>query len=109
MSIVLCHINALIDGTARGFDPQGVGQDSVVVIRHEQQVFAYRNACPHLDTPLAWRKDAYLNTARDRIVCFAHGALFEIQTGRCVLGPCLGQSLPVLKVIVDDDGMIHLQ
>ncbi|WP_368738155.1 Rieske (2Fe-2S) protein [Pseudomonas sp. SbOxS1] len=106
---MLCHINALIEGTARGFDPHGIGQDSVVVILHEQQVFAYRNACPHLDTPLAWRKDAYLNAAQDRIVCFAHGALFEIRTGRCVLGPCLGQSLHVLQVIVDDDGMIHLQ
>nr|WP_257230279.1 Rieske (2Fe-2S) protein [Pseudomonas sp. SbOxS1] len=99
----------MIEGTARGFDPHGIGQDSVVVILHEQQVFAYRNACPHLDTPLAWRKDAYLNAAQDRIVCFAHGALFEIRTGRCVLGPCLGQSLHVLQVIVDDDGMIHLQ
>ena len=38
-------------------------------------------------------KDAYLNAARDRIVCAAHGAQFDIATGICTLGPCLGQRL----------------
>jgi nitrite reductase/ring-hydroxylating ferredoxin subunit len=42
---------------------------------------------------MAWRRDAYLNAAGDRIVCAAHGALFEIDTGLCVLGPCLGEQL----------------
>ena len=30
-----------------------------------------------------------------------HGALFEIDTGRCVAGPCTGQSLKPVNVYVD--------
>jgi nitrite reductase/ring-hydroxylating ferredoxin subunit len=105
---VLCHLDDLADGTSRGFDPDACGQDSVIVVRRHGLAHVYRNACPHLDTPLAWRKDAYLNGARDHIACFAHGALFDIATGVCVLGPCLGQHLPALAFHVDAGGYIVL-
>jgi nitrite reductase/ring-hydroxylating ferredoxin subunit len=52
---------------------------------------------------MAWRKDAYLNADRDRIVCSAHGALFDIVTGVCILGPCIGQALQPLRLTVRDD------
>ncbi|HDS1733464.1 TPA: Rieske (2Fe-2S) protein [Pseudomonas putida] len=106
--VTLCHIDELPDGQSCGFDPHHCGQDSVLVVRRGGQVHVYRNACPHHDTPLAWRKDAYLNAARDRIICFAHGAQFEIETGRCVLGPCLGQCLAALPFFVDEEGKLLL-
>lgn len=98
----------LVDGASRGFDPGATGQDTVFVVRRGEHVFVYRNACPHHDTPLAWRKDAYLNKAQDHIVCFAHGALFEVSTGLCVLGPCLGQRLQALTFHVNEQRMIFL-
>jgi nitrite reductase/ring-hydroxylating ferredoxin subunit len=53
---------------------------------------------------MAWRKDEYLNAARDRIVCAAHGAQFDIATGVCTLGPCLGQRLePVVLCVRDNE------
>jgi nitrite reductase/ring-hydroxylating ferredoxin subunit len=106
--LTLCRLDDLSDGTSRGFDPEGQGQDTVIVVRQSGQVFVYRNACPHLDTPLAWRKDAYLNGAKDYIVCFAHGALFAIETGKCVLGPCMGQYLPTLTFHINKSGFIVL-
>jgi nitrite reductase/ring-hydroxylating ferredoxin subunit len=57
---------------------------------------------------MAWRKDAYLNAARDRIVCGAHGAQFQIHTGLCTLGPCMGQSLTPVALCIHDDGEVHL-
>ena len=105
---VLCHWDDLAEGTSRGFDPAACGQDSVIVVRQHGRVHVYGNACPHLDTPLAWRKDEYLNGTRDHIACFAHGALFDIATGECVLGPCLGQRLPALAYHVDARGYIVL-
>lgn len=57
---------------------------------------------------MAWRKDAYLNAAGDRIVCAAHGALFEPDTGLCVQGPCLGQRLQALPFVVDALGELVL-
>lgn len=48
---------------------------------------ASADARPHQGTPMAWRKDAYLDAAGERIVCAAHGAQFEIDSGLCTLGP----------------------
>ena len=57
---------------------------------------------------MAWRKDAYLNAAGDRIVCAAHGAQFEVDTGRCTLGPCLGESLTPVRLHILPDGEVHI-
>jgi nitrite reductase/ring-hydroxylating ferredoxin subunit len=71
-------------------------------------LFAYDDACPHHGTPMAWRRHAYLNGARDRIVCAAHGAQFEIDTGRCTLGPCLGEHLRPVTLTVHRNGEVHI-
>lgn len=96
---MLCRLNDIPDGGSRGFDPYSQGGDTLFVVRQGNKVYAYRDACPHLGgTPMAWRKDAYLNKAGDRIVCSAHGAQFAIDSGVCTLGPCLGQSLEPVDV-----------
>ena len=55
---------------------------------------------------MAWRTNAYLNAAGDRIVCASHGAEFEIETGRCVHGAALGQSLEPAPIEATADGAI---
>lgn len=104
----LCHLNELPDGGARGFDPRAEGRDTVFVVRHGGTLRAWVNACPHYGTPLAWRKDTYLNADGDRIVCAAHGALFDIDTGLCTLGPCLGDRLTAQPLALHDNGEVHL-
>ncbi|HEU4460047.1 MAG TPA: Rieske (2Fe-2S) protein [Methylibium sp.] len=91
------------EGGARGYAEAGV-----FVVRHRGRLHAYLDACPHYgDTPLAWRRDAYLDAAGRRIVCAAHGAQFEIASGRCILGPCLGQSLTAVPIRVNAAGDIE--
>lgn len=90
---MLCRLDELPESGSRGFDPEGRGQNSVFAVRRAGAVHVYADSCPHHGTPLAWRRHAYLNAAGDRIVCSAHGAQFEIETGICVLGPCLGDQL----------------
>ena len=109
MTMRLCHIDQLPDGASRGFDPHQVGQDTVLVVRQGQRLYAYADACPHHDTPMAWSKVAYLYASGDRIVCAAHGARFEIDTGLCTLGPCLGQSLTPIPVRLEASGDVHIQ
>lgn len=105
----LCRLDELPDGDSRGFDPLGTGQDTVFVVRQGDTAYAYRDACPHYgSTPMAWRKDAYLNADRTRIVCSAHGAQFNITSGACTLGPCLGQSLTREPLVLTETGEIHL-
>lgn len=93
---VLCRLDDLPDGGALGFDPEACGQSTVFAVRRGEGLRVYADRCPHHGTPMAWRRDAYLNAAGDRIVCAAHGALFEIDSGLCVLGPCLGDHLQAL-------------
>lgn len=105
----LCHQQELAEGQARGFDPEQRGQDGLLLVRHQGRLHAWRNACPHVDgAPLAWRKDAYLSADGRHIVCYAHGARFDIETGQCIAGPALGQSLTRLPLHLHHDGEVHL-
>jgi nitrite reductase/ring-hydroxylating ferredoxin subunit len=102
----LCHPGDIAEGTARGFDPTGSGRDTLFVVRRNG-LHAWRNQCPHWDnTSMAWRKDAFLNRDGTRIVCAAHGAQFEIDTGLCTLGPCIGDSLTRVALITSEDGTL---
>lgn len=106
----LCRLEAIPDGNARGLDPLHAGHDTMLLVRQGRQLYAWLDSCPHISgTPMAWRKDAYLNSARDRIVCSAHGATFDIATGICDLGPCMGQSLTPLRVLLDDNDTIYVE
>jgi nitrite reductase/ring-hydroxylating ferredoxin subunit len=105
--VPLCRLNELRDGASRGFDPEATGQDTVFVVRRGDRVYGYRDACPHWGgVPMAWRKDAYLNADGTRIVCAAHGAQFDVASGTCLLGPCLGQALDPIAVTLGKDGRI---
>jgi nitrite reductase/ring-hydroxylating ferredoxin subunit len=106
---VVCRLSDLKDGQGCGFDPFKKGRDTVFVVRRGNKVHAYLDICPHYGrTPLPWRKDAYLTGDAQYIFCSAHGAIFDIETGACVLGPCLGQSLTSVQVTISDEGEIRL-
>ena len=91
--IRLCRLDELIAGTARGFDPEEVGEDTMFVVRKGDALHAYRNRCPHQGARLEYRKDRFLSADGQRVVCYAHGAHFDLETGVCTEGICLGQSL----------------
>lgn len=105
----LCSLADLPDGQSRGFDPFGAGHDTMFVVRQGEQLHAYLDSCPHwTGTPLPWRRHAYLSGDGSQIVCSAHGARFDIATGACVLGPCLGQSLTPVPLHLSASGDLQL-
>ncbi len=108
----LCQLHELPLGESRGFDPFGAGRDSVFAVRMAmagQGLRVYRNACPHVyGSPLAWRKNEYLDASRSHIVCSGHGALFDIDTGVCTLGPCVGERLQTVENSIDLTGQVFL-
>ena len=107
MVTLLCHIDDLPDGGAKGFQVPGI-RHKVILVRKGVSVFAYLDACPHYSpgTPMAWKTNAYLDGEGKHIACHSHGALFDIETGKCLAGPCLGKSLQVFKVQVDRSGNV---
>ena len=72
------------------------------VVRKGDAVHAYVNHCPHAGFPLNWQPDVFLAPGGGQIRCIMHGALFELETGECVAGPCMGHGLQPLPITVRD-------
>ena len=89
----LCTSQALIEGSSRGFEHNGM---RLLAVRRNGQVYAYKNRCPHRGVPLEWVPDQFLDHSGSLIQCSTHGALFLIESGECIAGPCAGQSLTAL-------------
>ena len=70
----------------------GRDQESIIVHRDGNVLRAWRNRCPHQGRSLDYVPGRFL-LDRGRLVCAAHGACFELEEGRCVAGPCLGDRL----------------
>lgn len=97
------------DGKAVGFDINNSGEDTFFVVRKGAEFFAYTDVCPHYgDTTLPWKRHQYLDSSAQYIVCAAHGALFEIGSGDCIQGPCMGQKLQKIPVEVSSTNEIWI-
>jgi nitrite reductase/ring-hydroxylating ferredoxin subunit len=108
---ILCPLNELRDGASRGFSLPGEapGQSlELFVVRRGSAVYAYRNRCPHTGAPLDWQPDQFLDEHGELIQCALHGALFAVESGLCLRGPCVGKSLQSLSLRISDDGLVTL-
>ena len=106
---VVCRLDELDDPDSRGMTVTQGGQlHDVFVVRQDGQVFGYRNSCPHTGGPLDWVPDRFLNLDRDYIQCATHDALFRLHDGACVVGPCKGDSLAAVPVIIEAGEVIML-
>jgi nitrite reductase/ring-hydroxylating ferredoxin subunit len=101
---VLCRLEDIPDGRARGFLPVN-RDDRVFVVRRGDRIRAYVNSCPHNWRPLDYAQDHFLSADGREIVCYAHGAHFSIDSGECIDGVCIGASLIPVPARVDN-GMI---
>jgi len=105
-SVRLCHIDEVTEGMARGFRTDPSSRQKIIVLRKNGVLHGWLDSCPHYEggTPMAWRTDAYLNGEGTHLACHSHGALFEMETGECVLGPCLGQGLTRVELTLANTG-----
>lgn len=71
-------------------DRLGQTSQGFVLKWHETWV-AYENRCPHWSIPLD--ENALLDQSQQMILCPMHGALFEVDTGSCISGPCMDDHL----------------
>lgn len=64
----------------------------------EGELRAFENRCPHWKTPLNTHGDGVLAKGEAMLICHTHGALFRMEDGYCVSGPCMGDRLEGLEV-----------
>jgi nitrite reductase/ring-hydroxylating ferredoxin subunit len=97
--IRICHLDDLADPDSRAFSL--LHHDTAIegfVVRCGERVTAFVNSCPHTGATLNWNPHQFLDVAGEFIQCSMHGALFRLNDGFCVRGPCVGQSLLSLRV-----------
>jgi len=105
----ICKPDLLSDPGSYGFSVDQNGQSvDGFIIKFDYSYFAYRNSCPHTGSPLDWIEHQFLDADEALIQCAVHDARFIIVSGECISGPCFGESLQTLPIIVQDDG-IYLQ
>ena len=103
MAITLCHVDDIPEGAARGFEVAGT---RVFAVRKRGEIHLYLNRCPHLGIPLDWEPDSFLDAEGLYIRCANHGAIFAIDTGNCIMGPCLGDALWALDFRIEDGAIM---
>ena len=65
------------------------------------------NSCPHQFTSRQRPfPNHFLTEDKKFFVCSGHGARFELATGACVSGPCLGKALDRLRIEETDGAFI---
>lgn len=80
----------------------GGDAESLILYRDGDHVRAWLNICPHAGRRLDWAPGQFLKSKDGLLVCAAHGASFELGRGECVAGPCRGESLRAVDVVVRD-------
>ena len=103
----LCNINDIPDPGSKEFSLT-IGERTVelFVIHKNSAFYAYKNSCPHTGVNLNWQQDQFLNLDNTFIQCSVHNALFEIDSGYCISGPCSGRAMEELKLTIDNDTLL---
>lgn len=100
----LCKQKNLTEDKAQGFTIEQKPENiELLLVRKEGQIYAYKNHCPHLGITLNWQENEFLSPDKTHIECTTHGALFNLDNGHCIIGPCTGQNLQSLKIELRDD------
>lgn len=103
---VLCNFDDIQEDQSKGFT---VNEQRIFAVKKDGRMHVYQNWCPHLGINLEYMPDTFLDREKRYIECANHGALFEVDTGMCVVGPCTGQALrPVAFEIKDNKVIIDL-
>jgi nitrite reductase/ring-hydroxylating ferredoxin subunit len=98
----LGRLDDIPDGGSKGFGPSPGGFTGLFAVRRGEEVRVYVNSCPHIGVPLDWAPDRFLSSDGGHIVCSMHGAEFDIATGVCLRGPCLGDGLEAIMIDIKD-------
>ena len=104
---VLCRLEDVPSPGAKGFEfSNGDTPFRGFVVRRGEELFGYLDVCPHSGWPLAVRDERRLTRERDLLICTVHGALFRIEDGVCVAGPCEARALEPWPVTVRDGAVV---
>jgi nitrite reductase/ring-hydroxylating ferredoxin subunit len=104
---VICPATGIGRGEARSFSLSRINENgeskpfSIFVVRTaDDQYVGYVNVCPHQGAWLNIGDGKFFSDDGQRLKCGRHKAEFEIETGLCVKGPCKGEAIEPLPLVV---------
>lgn len=102
----ICMMEEVPEREARSFELSD--GNTIFVTQRDGAFYAYQNLCPHLQVELEFLENQFLDRDQEYIECSSHGALFVVETGECISGPCQGESLEKVGISLHSDGGIYL-
>ncbi|SCA56187.1 putative Rieske 2Fe-2S family protein [Candidatus Terasakiella magnetica] len=90
----LCNVSDIEEEDSKEFFiPKDEKEVSILAVKKDGMISVFLNNCPHLGVPMNLEPNRFLDVEKNFIMCSTHGALFKIDDGECVHGPCMGQNL----------------
>ena len=94
-----------VDGVVALTVETAAGAFPLLLVRLGDQVMGYVNMCPHQGLPLTYRSPRLLSKDGTKLMCSAHGAMFDAATGTGLAGEGLGCAL-MLAPLAEESGQI---
>ncbi len=99
---VLCSIDDIENGEAKELSFRSRNElYDIFIQKHDGNIYAYVNVCPHAGTPLNMEEGRFMEKSGKYLMCHTHGALFQLDDGLCVAGPCNGARLQAVAIKVE--------
>ena len=90
-------VNEFPPGYVRGLKVNG---EDVAVANVDGKLYAFKNACTHEDVDIA-----EMPLDGNRLTCWFHGSVFDVETGKAVVGPAY-RPLPLYNVRIEGDEVL---
>lgn len=106
IAYAVCRVADIPNRQARAFSLLRLGQGGaatpfhVVILRWDRKLYGYVNRCPHHGEHLDWEPRQFFDPNGTRLMCGKHGALFQVEDGLCIDGPCRGERLEQLRLTI---------
>lgn len=101
---LLCDSEKLKNGQFQRIDVTFRGQDcSVIVLRHEGVVRAYRNLCVHMPRALDCENKTVYGADSEYLRCSMHGIVYSPSTGESLSDICRGKKLTAIRVVEQEN------
>ena len=105
---VICQTGEIEDGDATGFllmRIEDTGERKpwpILITRKGNNFYGFENVCPHKGERLDAEPGQFLDAEGNFLTCGHHQAQFDLDTGHCFIGPCQGEKLKAIEIVIDN-------
>jgi nitrite reductase/ring-hydroxylating ferredoxin subunit len=102
----ICRTSDIPDSQAVGFvlaraEEKGSKPWPILITRKGSKFCGFENACPHQGGRLDAIPGQFLDEDGNFLTCGRHRAQFDLDTGHCFMGPCQGQGLKSIEIVIN--------